>query len=389
MPGNFSLVYVEAAGNTITAARRNAEFQNIINKMEPQYMDDYSANTTEMRDTTDPGESGTESLATSLQGEIERLRFAILEIKQALDSGLSYWYESPTTSTVTGPSASVDNTIARFNGTSGAIQGTNITVTDLDVLTLADTTITTSGSGTTYSTTTVADASAWDLSDVIAGDVVSADGSLGVVSSVNDGTDTITVSSWDNGTPSNTSVATVLRRAKLELSTNAENLLLDDLENVMDSTFANEVIDNYTRATGTSVSARGVAISSASGNFNTSATSATDITNLSVTITTSGRPVRLCLISAEEEIVSFINITENSSGDAFAKLTFVRDSTTVSGCTFGQQDDGSGGDFFFPVSSFEYIDTPTAGTYTYKVQGYILNGDTLQVQDARLVAYEL
>lgn len=359
-------------------------------------MDDYSSNVTEMRTTTDPGEASSESLATSLQGELERLRFAILETKQILDGSLSYWYESPAATPVSGPTSSTNNAVARFDGTSGSIQNSDILIDDNDVLTLADTTILTSSSNTTFSTTTAVDGDTWDLSNVRVGDVVSADGSIGTITAINDGTDTLTVASWDNGTPSNGSTATVLRRAALSVNGNGPHVIganfankVVDAVDEVDATFSNQIIDAYTRTTGTSVSERGVAVSDPSSNFTTSSTSAVDVTNLSVTITTSGRPVRLCLIGKEEEIVAFINVSENTSGDAFAKLTFVRDSTTVSGCTFGQQDDGSGADFFMPVSAFEYVDFPTAGTYTYKVQAYILDGTNVQIQDARLVAYEL
>ena len=43
-----------------------------------------------MKLNTDPGESGTESQATSLAGELERLRFAIKECK-----GTAEWYQTP------------------------------------------------------------------------------------------------------------------------------------------------------------------------------------------------------------------------------------------------------------------------------------------------------
>lgn len=74
---------------TLTYADLNAEIDNILTYFTPSGMDDYSTNATQMRLSTDPGEVGTESLATSLAGEIERLRFMILEI-----TGETYWYES-------------------------------------------------------------------------------------------------------------------------------------------------------------------------------------------------------------------------------------------------------------------------------------------------------
>lgn len=68
----------------------NNEFNNILNNMKPSGMDDYSVNIPQMQIQTDPGEVGTESLPTSLAGEIERLRYVISRIV-----GKSVWYESP------------------------------------------------------------------------------------------------------------------------------------------------------------------------------------------------------------------------------------------------------------------------------------------------------
>jgi len=76
---------------TLTYADLNAEIDNILNNLTPSGVDDYSTNTTQMRVTTDPGEVGTESLATSLAGEVERLRFAIKEIK---GTDVAQWYSS-------------------------------------------------------------------------------------------------------------------------------------------------------------------------------------------------------------------------------------------------------------------------------------------------------
>lgn len=220
MPGLYSLVYTESAGNTILASRRNAEHQNHIDKMEPQYMDDYSANVTTMRTTEDPGESGSESLATTLQGELTRLRHAVLEVKQTLDSGITYWYETPTISTaVAGPASSTDNALPRFNGTGGGtIQNSNIIVSDLDVLNVKTTTLVTSSVNTTFSSTTVTDASAWDLSAVLAGDyAVASGGSVGLINTVDDGGDQLTVDSWVGGTPSNGETVAVERRGQVEI----------------------------------------------------------------------------------------------------------------------------------------------------------------------------
>ena len=63
---------------------------------DPEQMDDYSANAAGMQVQTNPGESGSESLPTTLAGELERLRFIINEMK-----GTTYWYETQTWTTPT------------------------------------------------------------------------------------------------------------------------------------------------------------------------------------------------------------------------------------------------------------------------------------------------
>lgn len=59
-------------------------------------MDDYSSTVGQMQSTVDPGGVGTESQATSLAGEIERLRFAIDRI-----IGGAQWYSTPSTDLAT------------------------------------------------------------------------------------------------------------------------------------------------------------------------------------------------------------------------------------------------------------------------------------------------
>jgi hypothetical protein len=78
-----------ANGTILTASIYNTDHQNHIDHNIPEDTDDYSASVSEMRTTTDPGEVGTESQAVSLAGELERLRFAIKEIK-----GTDQWYET-------------------------------------------------------------------------------------------------------------------------------------------------------------------------------------------------------------------------------------------------------------------------------------------------------
>lgn len=78
-----------ANGTVLTATIYNTDHQNHIDNGIPSQLDDYSGNTTEMRAQTSPGSVGSESLPTTLAGEIERLRYTIAQMK-----GTTFWYES-------------------------------------------------------------------------------------------------------------------------------------------------------------------------------------------------------------------------------------------------------------------------------------------------------
>lgn len=93
MPGLFSRVKTWVSTEDVSYSDLNAEFDNVITYFTPLYMDDYSTNVSQMQMATDPGEVGTESLATTMAGEIARIRFILSEI-----TGEDYWYESPTSS---------------------------------------------------------------------------------------------------------------------------------------------------------------------------------------------------------------------------------------------------------------------------------------------------
>ena len=87
MPGNYS--HTPRTG-TLGSAAYNADHQNHIDNHTPTGCDDYSSNIGQMQSSVDPGELGSESLPTSLAGELERLRFALKETK-----GTTHWYQTP------------------------------------------------------------------------------------------------------------------------------------------------------------------------------------------------------------------------------------------------------------------------------------------------------
>ena len=96
MGATFARSRTFIAGETLTAVNLNAIETNILNNFTPAGMDDQSTDVTAMRVTIDPYPSDVASLATSLQGEIERIRYII-----ALITGETYWYIDPDASLAT------------------------------------------------------------------------------------------------------------------------------------------------------------------------------------------------------------------------------------------------------------------------------------------------
>ena len=88
MPGNYTITD-RSDNENIDRQKYLADHQQHVDNLEPPKIDDYSGSVPQMQTVTDPGEVGSESRPTSLAGELERLRFAIKEMK-----GTAQWYES-------------------------------------------------------------------------------------------------------------------------------------------------------------------------------------------------------------------------------------------------------------------------------------------------------
>lgn len=74
----------------LTYSDLNTEFDNIITNFIPSMMDDSSATEALMQATTDPYPASVASLATSLEGELKRIRYILQQI-----TGEAYWYVDP------------------------------------------------------------------------------------------------------------------------------------------------------------------------------------------------------------------------------------------------------------------------------------------------------
>lgn len=133
------------------------------------------------------------------------------------------------------------------------------------------------------------------------------------------------------------------------------------------------------RASGTTVVAGGVIKTSSSGSFTASSSSFVNVTNLSGTITTTGRPVMLIVQSDGSGSAPFI-----TPGSGLLDLQFFNNTSSgeVGRFEFNGADSGE-----YPVS-FSLLDFPPAGTYNYLVRAKA-TGTSGVVAFVRLVAFEI
>lgn len=138
---------------------------------------------------------------------------------------------------------------------------------------------------------------------------------------------------------------------------------------------------------------------SADVNYTGSATTYTDVTNATVTITTTGRPVVIALIPNTTGDAR-ISMNTAAPSNAAIDVKVLRDATKAFeaiylGLTLQLTTAGPAGSplVVLPASSVYFIDAVAAGTYVYKIQAQKAAGVALSVTDytfvGRLLAYEL
>lgn len=86
MPALYSHT-TRATGTVLTATIYNGDHQNHIDNGVPGQLDDYSNTVGQMQTATNPGGIGSESLATSLAGELERVRYVLKQLRNG-----DQWY---------------------------------------------------------------------------------------------------------------------------------------------------------------------------------------------------------------------------------------------------------------------------------------------------------
>lgn len=179
-------------------------------------------------------------------------------------------------------------------------------------------------------------------------------------------------------------------------------LTLDHSGNLAYGVFSGQQISPQTitqnllapKTTGTTVAAGGVAVSNASGSFTTTSGSPVPISNLSVTITTTGRPVRVFFQAASN--LSLIGAsTTSGTAEVSAVFNLYNGASLLSGFVLESSATPTGSNLSIsvPPSSIEFLDLTvngSPGTYTYSASAYIgFTTSIVDVQDVVLVAYEI
>lgn len=368
MSALFSRLKTWVSKEKLTASDLNAEFDNIINNLAADKISGASDTVGNMQVTTDPGEVGSESLSSEIRGEIRRLRHMVGEIVNG-----AQWYTSPVrnlstsgqyvvaTSTAADPSVAdkdilvMDTSSAAITlqGLQGGISGQILMVIKTDTtnsLTIADT-----GTGTQK--------------------IKTDNGNDGVIAAANRGGMIL----YFNGTDW-TSIAA---SSAVEMANSITTTSITDAA--------------VTRA---KLSALGQQVSSSSDtNLITGGAGVfADVTNLSVSITTTGRPVFLCLIPESGSVDAVLQLRNTTTTSGLERMgisiRFVRDTTNIARWTYAAIVDSAhtGTDAVsIPSSSVFHVDVVTAGTYTYKVQAARLTGneDDVAIFESKLVAFEL
>jgi hypothetical protein len=130
----------------------------------------------------------------------------------------------------------------------------------------------------------------------------------------------------------------------------------------------------------------GQQVSATCGVFNTTSTTPVSVTNLSVTLTTSGRPVHVGIESDYTPNPGRILAQLNDS----AAVQISRNGTPIRIELLGAATGGGGTTLLVvPASSINLTDVISAGTYTYTVQLSCDLGVGANIEYAVLVAYEL
>lgn len=138
--------------------------------------------------------------------------------------------------------------------------------------------------------------------------------------------------------------------------------------------------------------ALGLQVSSSSGSFTTTSASLVDVTNLSVTAVSTGRPMFVGMVPDGTGGAAMVSATLSVAAVAVSgNLDILEDAVTFIG-PFSLSHAGASATLaaYWPCPAYQVIYTPAAGSHTYKVQASRTSANlTVAVSNCKLVAYEL
>lgn len=155
--------------------------------------------------------------------------------------------------------------------------------------------------------------------------------------------------------------------------------------NVTTDKIANQAITNAKLAAANRVASVGVT------STNITSTSEVDVTGMTApSITTTGRPVRVAVVSSGSLNEALMSV-QSSTGLAVATLRLYRDATLIATHMLKLSTGASNViDLSVPSSVLSHIDTPSAGSYVYKLAAFVaLSGHSLTVAYSKLEVMEL
>jgi hypothetical protein len=119
-------------------------------------------------------------------------------------------------------------------------------------------------------------------------------------------------------------------------------------------------------------------LSNSSSTFSNSGAAYVDVTNLSASITTTGKPVWIILVADGSSSESGIT----TGGSSAVNVRFLRGASVIA------QQTCLDSAIYLPPSAFRHFDPVAAGTYTYKIQIHP-NSQSVEVNRCKLLVYEM
>lgn len=134
-----------------------------------------------------------------------------------------------------------------------------------------------------------------------------------------------------------------------------------------------------------------IARSASSSSFTSTSTTYVPVTNLTVTLITSGRPVMLMVMpdGLTGGVGELGAIVTTAGTSAYGYFAFYRGATLLSAAYVGCGGASSASLSCVSGDTLAFIDFPTAGTYTYSLEVKALTPSEVVAESVVLVAYEM